>query len=63
MNESDFEGTVVLERLAEIDKMDEFYQAVDADDFDLARSLMETAQLDSETISIVLKKMGISETE
>ena len=57
MHESDFEGTVVLEKLAEIGKVDEFFEAIDSDNFGKARSLMLKASLDEETISIVLKKM------
>ncbi len=57
MNESDFEGTLVLEKLAEIDKLDDFFEAIDSDDFGKAASLMKQARLDGETISIVLKKM------
>ena len=57
----DFEGTPVLEKLAEIGKVDEFYEAVDSDDFDRARSLMKLARIDSETIGIVLRKMADSE--
>lgn len=58
MDESDFEGTLVLEKLAEIGKVDSFFEAVDSDDFDRAKSLMRRAKLDAETIAIVLKKMG-----
>ncbi len=58
MNESDFEGTLVLEKLAEIDKLDEFFMAVDSDDFAKAKVLMKQARVDPETISIVLKKMS-----
>jgi hypothetical protein len=58
MHETDFEGTLVLEKLAVIDKVDDFYQAVDADDFTLAKSLMKQAGVDRETIALVLKKMG-----
>jgi len=58
MDESDFEGTLVLERLAEIDKVDDFFEAIDSDDFNKARSLMRQANVDSETIAIVLKKMN-----
>lgn len=57
MEESDFEGTLVLEKLAEIGKVDAFFEAIDSDDFDRAKSLMKRANIDSETISIVLKKM------
>ena len=58
MEESDFEGTLVLERLAEIGKVDDFFEAVDSDDFGKAKSLMKRAGLDAETIEIVLKMMG-----
>lgn len=61
MNEDDFEGTLVLEKLAEIGMVDEFFDAIDADDFVRAKSLMKRAHVDSETISIVLKKMENAE--
>jgi hypothetical protein len=63
MDESDFEGTLVLEKLAEIDKVDEFFEAIDSDDFGRAKSLMKKANLDSETIAIVLKKMNEADGE
>ena len=58
MNENDFEGTIVLEKLARVDKLEEFLQAVDEDNFDMARSLMKTAGIDEATIAVVLKKMS-----
>jgi predicted AAA+ superfamily ATPase len=57
MDESLFEGTLVLEALARIDKVDEFMDAVDCDDFRRAAALMKAAGIDAETITIVLKKM------
>ena len=63
MNEADFEGTVVLEKLALIDKVDAFIEAVDADDFRRATSLMRTAGIDPETIDVVLKKMRAADGE
>ena len=63
MDESDFEGTLVLEKLAEIGKLDSFFEAIDADDFAKAKSLMKKAHVDSETIAIVLKKMGDADGE
>lgn len=57
MTESDFEGTLVLEKLAEIGQIDSFFEAIDSDDFDRAAKLMQRAQVDRETIAIVLKKM------
>ncbi len=57
MDENDFEGTLVLEKLAEVQKVEEFFEAIDADDFGKAASLMRRAGVDSETIAIVIKKM------
>ncbi|MEN0057598.1 MAG: hypothetical protein AAGB31_02090 [Bdellovibrio sp.] len=57
MEESDFEGTLVLEKLAEINKVDAFFEAIDSDDFREAQVLMKKAHVDSETIALVLKKM------
>ncbi len=58
MDEQDFEGTLVLEKLALIDKVDAFFDAVDSDDFQKAALLMRKAHVDSETIAIVLKMMA-----
>jgi len=57
MDESDFEGTLVLEKIARIDKLEEFMDAVDSVDLDAARDLMEQAGVDEDTIAIVLEKM------
>lgn len=58
MNDKDFEGTLVLEKLAEIGKVDLFFEAIDSDDFNTASKLMKRAGIDSQTIAIVLKKMS-----
>ncbi len=58
MDESDFEGTLVLEKLAEINQVDDFFDAIDSDDFTKAQILMKRAKVDAETISIVLMKMN-----
>lgn len=57
MDEREFEGTLVLEKLAAVGKIDEFFEAIDSDDFGKATSLMKRAHVDSETIAVVLKKM------
>ena len=57
MDDTDFEGTLVLEQLAAIDKVDEFFEAIDADDVSRAVALMKKADLDASTIAIVVKKM------
>lgn len=63
MDESDFEGTLVLEKMAEIGKVEAFFEAIDADDFERAKSLMKRAGVETETIAIVLKKMGDADGE
>lgn len=63
MEESDFEGTLVLEKLATIGKVDDFFDAIDSDDFDRAKLLMKQAKVDSETIAVVLRKMHESDGE
>lgn len=57
MNESDFEGTLVLEKLAEFDLIEDFFDAVDSDDFVRAKNLMKSAGVDAEEISQVLEMM------
>lgn len=61
MQDEDFEGTLVLEKLAVIDKVDEFFEAIDEDDFGSAVKLMKAARVDEETIEIVLRKMRESD--
>lgn len=58
MDEQDFEGTLVLEKLAQIDQVDAFLEAVDADDFGAAAALMRRAGVDAATVAIVLRKMA-----
>lgn len=58
MDESTFEGTLVLEKLAEIGKVDAFFEAIDSDDFSKAKSLMKRAGVDAETITVVMQKMA-----
>ncbi len=63
MDENSFEGTLVLEKLAEIGKVDDFFEAIDSDDFRKAAVLMRKANIHSETIALVLKKMGDTDGE
>ena len=58
MNNDDFEGTLVLEQLAEIDKVDEFFDAIDSDDFQKVQKLLKKANVDSAIIAMVLQKMS-----
>jgi hypothetical protein len=63
MDDKDFEGTLVLEQLAAIDKVDDFFQAIDSDDLQRAKTLMKQANVDAATIAIVLRKMQESDGE
>jgi hypothetical protein len=58
MNSDDFDGTLVLEKLAEIDKKAAFFEAVDSDNFEEARRLIRVAGIDAATIQVVLGKMA-----
>ena len=57
MDESDFEGTLVLEQLAEIGRVEDFFDAIDSDDVEEAVSLMKRAKVDASTIAIVVRRM------
>lgn len=63
MDETDFEGTLVLEKLAEIGEVDAFFDAVDSDDLHEATVLMKRAGVDPSTIAIVLRKMEAADGE
>ncbi len=63
MNEDDFEGTLVLEQLAEIGRLEDFFQAIDADDTARATSLMMRARIDGPTIAKVVRKMNEADGE
>ncbi len=63
MDERDFEGTLVLEQLAAIGRLEDFFDAVDADDAARAALLMKRAKIDARTIAIVLRKMAESDGE
>ena len=63
MDEADFEGTLVLEKLAAISRLEEFFEAVDSDDVGRAAALMKKANVDAPTIAIVIRKMEASDGE
>ena len=56
MDEKDFEGSLVLEALAAIGKVDDFFEAVDSDDVRRAVALLKKADVDESTIAAVIKK-------
>ncbi|HWA73857.1 MAG TPA: hypothetical protein VG937_16055 [Polyangiaceae bacterium] len=63
MDESDFEGTLVLEKLSAIGRVEDFFDAIDADDEGRAVALMKQAELDPRTIATVVKKMSESDRD
>jgi hypothetical protein len=63
MDEADFEGTLVLEQLVAIGKLDDFFEAIDSDDVGRAVALMKRARLDATTIAMVVKKMEEADGE
>jgi hypothetical protein len=63
MDENDFEGTLVLEQLAAIGRVDDFFEAIDADDVQRAVSVMRKARIDAATIAIVVKKMEAADSK
>jgi hypothetical protein len=63
MDETDFEGTLVLEQLAAIGEVDDFFDAVDSDDVKRAIQLMKRANIDAPTIATVVRKMEASDGE
>jgi hypothetical protein len=63
MDRDDFEGTLVLEQLAEKGLLEEFWEAVDADDTDAARALMKRAAIERDVIAVVVQKMNAADGE
>jgi hypothetical protein len=63
MDEKDFDGTLVLEQLAAIGRVEDFFDAIDSDDVELATSLMKKAKIDASTIAMVVRKMEDADGE
>jgi hypothetical protein len=63
MDDKDFEGTLVLEQLAAIGRVEDFFDAVDSDDVQRATSLMKKAKVDASTIAMVVRKMEEADGE
>jgi hypothetical protein len=63
MDDTDFEGTLVLEQLAAIGKVEDFFDAVDSDDVERAPALMKRARIDAATIAIVVRKIEESDSQ
>jgi len=63
VDEKDFDGTLVLEQLAAIGRVEDFFDAIDSDDVQRAVSLMKKAGVDAATIAMVVRKMEESDGE
>ena len=63
MDETDFEGTLVLEQLAAIGQVEDFFDAIDSDDVQRAVRLMRRANVDASTIATVVRMMEASDGE
>jgi hypothetical protein len=63
MDETDFEGTLVLEQLAAIGEVDDFFDAIDSDDVQRASALMRRAKVEAATIATVIRKMEEGDAE
>jgi hypothetical protein len=63
MNDTDFEGTIVLEQLAAIGKVEDFFDAIDSDDIQRATALMKRANLGPSTIATVIRKIEEGDSE
>jgi hypothetical protein len=61
MDDADFEGTLVLEQLAAIGVVEDFFDAIDSDDVQRATALMRRAKVDASTIAAVVRKMAASD--
>lgn len=57
MLEDDFEGSLILEKLAAIGLVEEFYEAVDSDNLSLIKILLRKAEVNEEEIQMVLQKI------
>ncbi len=57
MKEEDLEGSQILEKLAEMELVEAFFEAVDSDQFARAKSLMVKARVGSGEIQKVMKML------
>lgn len=57
MDELDFEGTLILEKLASMNLVDDFFEAIDADNLHEVETLLRQADIDDETIEEVLRQI------
>jgi hypothetical protein len=63
MDDKAFEGTLVLEQLAAVGKVEEFFEAIDSDDVARAAAVMRRAGIDERTIATVVAKIEEGDAE
>jgi hypothetical protein len=61
MDDTDFEGTLVLEQLAAVGMVEDFFDAIDSDDVQRAITLMKRAKVDASTIATVIRMIEESD--
>ncbi len=57
MKDELLEGTLVLEKLNEMNLLDDFYEAVDEDNLEKVQLILKRARIDSVTIAMILRKI------
>ena len=57
MNDELLEGTLVLEKLNEMNLLDDFYEAVDEDNLEKVQLILKRARIDSATIAMILREI------
>ena len=61
MDDTDFEGTLVLEQLAAVGMVEDFLDAIDSDDVQRAIALMKRAKVDASTMATVIRMIEESD--
>lgn len=57
MTEEDFEGSLILEKLASLRLVEDFFDAIDSDNMSEVVSLLEEVNIDEDSIQSVLKQI------
>ncbi len=57
MNKDEYEGSSVLEILAQEGLIDDFYEAVDSDNIEKAISVMRKAQIEEDVIELTIRQI------
>lgn len=57
MKDELLEGTLVLEKLNEMNLLDDFYEAVDEDNLEKVQLILKRARIGSATIAMIMRKI------